>query len=115
MGNEGEVHNYHLTYQIAAEFTFHAGTGQFFHFRGTGDNYLFVNDVLVMDLGGVGYNSNKVQFVDMDRLGLPDGETARLQLFHAQRQKGLAIFRLQTNIALSDTAMSRSVTGLLED
>ena len=51
----------------------------------------------------------------MDRLGLTDGETARLQLFHAQRQHGLAIFRLQTNIALSDTMTTPSVTGVLDD
>ena len=110
MGNEGEVHNYHLTYEIAAEFTFRAGTGQFFHFRGTGDTYLFVIDVLVMDLGGVGYNANKVQLVDMDRLGLVDGQTVQFKLFHAQRARGLAVFDLRTNIVLNESGPLPAIT-----
>ncbi len=74
---------------------------------------MFVNGRLVLDLGG--YSYDKMMSVDMDRLGLGDGETARIQLFHAQRQHGLAIFRLQTNIALSDTGSVPSITGVLED
>ncbi len=74
---------------------------------------MFINGRLVLDVGGYGYD--KMMRVDVDRLGLTDGETARMQLFHAQRQHGLAIFRIKTNIALSDTTTSQSVTGILED
>ncbi len=100
LGNEGQPNNYHLTVEIDADFAYTAGGGQWFEIRCTDDAYLFVNGRLVIDLGGYGYN--KVMFADMGRLGLLDGETYRLQLFHAQRQRGLAIFRLQTNMVLRD-------------
>ena len=113
LGNEGDFNNYHFTAEIDAVFTYATGTGQWLEVRCTDDAYVFINGRLVLDLGGYGYD--KMMYVDVDRLGLTDGETARMQLFHAQRQHGLGIFRLQTNIALSDTMTSPSVTGILED
>ena len=113
LGNEGEINNYHFTVELDAEFTYAAGTGQWFELRCTDDAYVFINGRLVLDLGGYGFD--RTMYIDMDRLGLADGETARLQLFHAQRQRGLAIFRLLTNIALSDIAATPSVTGILDD
>ena len=114
LGNEGEPNNYHLTVEIEAEFTYTAGAGQWFEIRCTDDAYLFVNGRLVIDLGGYGYN--KVMFADMERLGLSDGETYRVRLFHAQRQQGLGIFRLQTNMILANRDGVRpAITGVLED
>ncbi|MHC4216873.1 MAG: fibro-slime domain-containing protein [Planctomycetota bacterium] len=113
LGNEGESHNYHFTVEMDANFTYDATAGQWFEIRCTDDTYLFINGRLVIDLGGYGFN--KVQYLDLDRLGLPDGEPARLQLFHAQRQRGLAIFRLRTNIVLADDTASPTVNAILED
>ena len=113
LGNEGEAVNYHFTVALDAGFTYAAGAGQWFEIRCTDDAYAFINGRLVLDLGGYGFN--KVMYIDMDRLGLPDGETARLQLFHAQRQQGLAIFRLRTNLVLSDNGARPSINGILED
>ena len=47
--------------------------------------------------------------------GRPDGATHRLQLFHAQRQHGLGIFRIRTNIIMSDNGARPSINGILED
>ena len=114
LGNEGEANNYHLTVEIDADFTYIAGGGQWFEIRCTDDAYLFVNGRLVIDLGGYGYN--RVMIADMERLGLLDGETYRVQLFHAQRQQGLAIFWLQTNMVLVDRDdVTPAITGVLDD
>jgi fibro-slime domain-containing protein len=113
LGNEGDVHNYHFTLEFDAGFTYDATAGQWLEVRCTDDAYVFINGRLVIDQGGYGFN--KVQFVDLDRLGLPDGEPARLQLFHAQRQRGLAIFRVKTNFVLANDSASPTVNAILED
>jgi fibro-slime domain-containing protein len=113
LGNEGDVHNYHFTVEMDASFTYDAAAAQWFEIRCTDDAYLFINGRMVIDLGGYGFN--KVQFVDLDRLGLEDGQPCRLQLFHAQRQRGLAIFRLRTNLVLADNSGNPSVNAVLED
>jgi fibro-slime domain-containing protein len=113
LGDEGDVHNYHFTLELDAGFTYDASAGQWLEVRCTDDAYVFINGRLVIDLCGYGFN--RVQYVDLDRLGLPDGEPARLQLFHAQRQRGLAIFRVKTNLVLAGNGASPTVNAILED
>ncbi len=113
LGNEGLAHNYHFTAELDATFTYTESAGQWIEFRGTDDTYIFINGKLVIDMGG--YGPNKVQFVDLARLGLDDGDACRFQLFHAQREQGLAIFRLRTNIVLADNATSPPINSVLED
>ena len=98
LGNEGDDHNNYFTYAINAEFVYEQCTGQFVEFMGTDDAWLFIDGELVMDLGGVRPDSE--QYVDLDRLGLVDGDVYEVHFFYAQRQPLEAVFHLRTNIQL---------------
>jgi len=95
--NESESHNNLFTYSIAATFTYSTCTSQFFEFEGNDDAWVFIDDRLVIDLGGT--NTPSRQYVALDRLNLEDGETYTLKLFYAQRRSTLdSIFNIRTNI-----------------
>ena len=65
-----------------------------------------------MDLGGIGANTE--QYVDLDRLGLVDGERYRLKLFYAQRQAASSVYRLRTNLLLSADRVAPSMAMLYD-
>ena len=60
---------------------------------------MYIDDDLVIDLGGVG--TSAVQRIDVDRLGLADGETYELRLLYAQRRTSTARLGVRTNIQLA--------------
>ena len=95
-GNEGQAHNNHWTYAITATFTYESCTDQFIEFRGGDGAWIFIGSQLGIDLGGVG--STGTQRVDLDRLGLVDGETYAMRLFYANRKGTGSVFRLRTNL-----------------
>ncbi len=100
-GNEGDVHNQNLTYELAADFTYEGCAGQFVRLRGSDDFWVFIDGVGAMDGGGT--SSDTTQYLDLDRLGLVDGQTCRLSIFYADRQSSALapIFSLRTNLILS--------------
>jgi fibro-slime domain-containing protein len=89
-------HNFHFTVELHATFTWTAGTGRFLEVRADDDLWVFVNDELVIDLGGI--HRAKSQFVALDRLGLVDGTTCRLDIFYADRHRMHAKLGIVTNV-----------------
>lgn len=101
-GNSGGSpdRNFHFTFELHTEFTYQAGEGQFFRFVGDDDVWVFINGELVIDLGGI--HSATEQFVDVDRLGLTDGEDYTLDFFFAERHRTQSNFRIVTSLHLDD-------------
>ncbi|PQA86480.1 fibro-slime domain-containing protein [Hyphococcus luteus] len=97
-GNQGRSHNYHFTFELATEFTYTGG--ETFTFTGDDDLWVFIDDELVIDLGGV--HTAQTASVNLDDLGLTLGEDYNFNLFFAERHTTQSSFRIETSILLKD-------------
>lgn len=95
--------NFHFTFELHTEFTYDADGGQLFKFVGDDDVWVFINGELVIDLGGV--HSATQQYVDLNRLGLTDGESYELSFFFAERHRTQSNFRIVTNLELESVQL----------
>lgn len=97
-GNEGRSHNYHFTLEMHTRFTYRGG--ETFSFTGDDDVWVFINNDLVVDLGGIHGAINGS--VNLDDLGLTTGENYNFDLFFAERQTSGSNFRVTTSIAFEE-------------
>jgi fibro-slime domain-containing protein len=97
-GNEGKTHNYAFTTEIHTKFRY-AG-GETFTFLGDDDVWVFVDNKLAVDLGGL--HTETTGSVNVDGLGLTVGTEYHLDLFHAERHTTESNFRIDTNFAFTD-------------
>ncbi len=93
--------NFHFTYELHTEFTYQASGNQMFRFIGDDDVWVFINNKLVIDIGGV--HAAVEQYVDLNRLGLTDGNVYNLDFFFAERHRTQSNCRISTNLLLENT------------
>lgn len=95
-------HNFHFTFELHTEFVYNGG--EIFTFTGDDDLWVFVNDHLGIDLGGL--HPKVSQSIDLDevaeRFGLEVGKTYPLDLFHAERHTSASRFRVETSIQFTN-------------
>lgn len=104
-------HNFHFTFELHCMFTYYQGTGQMFKFIGDDDVFVYINGQLVIDLGGV--HSAREQYVDLDRLGLTDGEIYPLDFFFAERHRTQSNCRISTNLLLN-SGLTPNITSAFD-
>ena len=93
-------HNFGFTMKIQA--TFEYVPGQYFDFYGDDDVWVFIDNKLVVDIGG--QHGQVAGAVDLDTLGLIPDSTYNFHIFYAERHTSQSNFRMHTSIDLKTEA-----------
>ncbi len=97
-GNEGLDHNFGFTYELHMVFQYSGG--EVFSFTGDDDLWVFINNRLAIDLGGL--HSSQSATLDVDAqaatLGIVKGQQYALDLFQAERHSTGSHFKVQSSL-----------------
>lgn len=96
LSGSGGYHNFGFTMKVHAEFTY--VEGQYFDFFGDDDVWVFIDNRLAVDIGGI--HTEEAGAVNLDTMGLTPGETYNFDMFYAERKQSESNFRMRTSMDL---------------
>lgn len=116
-GNEGNHHNFHFSTEIHA--TFQYQPGDTFDFSGDDDVWVFFNNKLCVDLGGVHPEQSASVSIDAlvaeGKLNVKPGDYISFDIFHMERHLTASNMYMRTNINFVSFESSDYSTVLLLD
>jgi fibro-slime domain-containing protein len=108
VADDGNMHNFSFTFELHTTFEYMGG--ETFTFTGDDDVFVFINNKLVVDLGGVHGAETKAIVLDtlvtddtaMTTVPLTKGTTYPLDIFYNERHTVSSHFRMDTSIAFNN-------------
>ena len=101
-----KMHNFHFTMEMHLQFVYRQGLGLEFDFKGDDDVWIFVNNKLAIDLGGLNYYAVDTLLLDnkKDVLQIVDGQMYNMDIFYAERNPVGSNFLIKTSMDLHNSS-----------
>lgn len=107
IGQSSAGHNFGFTTEFHTLFTYKSADSDIFSFSGDDDVFVFINNVLAIDLGGV--HGPQAASVALNAFaaanGMLDGGDYRLDIFQAERHTTGSNFTMTTSLKLDSVAV----------